>query len=140
MKKKIVAVILGNRLQDDGSISVYQEQRLIMAMEIDEIFEPDYFILSGGIANKNTTLSEAEAMYNYLVSKGFNKEKLIIEKDSLSTVQNAKFSIPIAKKLGAEIIIICSNTYHFSDPQFRAIASFEEELKDSNITLMTYSR
>lgn len=140
MKKKIVAVILGNRLKDDGSISVYQEQRLIMAMEIDEIFNPDYFILSGGIANKNTTLSEAEAMYNYLVSKGFNKDKLIIEKDSLSTVQNAKFSIPIAKKLGAEIVIVCSNTYHFSDPQFSAIVSFEKELKDSNITLMTYSR
>ncbi len=140
MNKKIIAVILGNRLNDDGSISTFQEQRLLMAMEIDKEFNPDYFILSGGVANKNATLSEAEAMYNYLVKNGFNKDKLIIEKDSLTTVQNAKYSVPIAKKLGAEILIVCSNTYHFSDPQFLAISSFEKELKDSNITLMTYSR
>ena len=41
MDKKIVAVILGNRLYDDGTISKYQEQRLIMAMEIEQIFNPD---------------------------------------------------------------------------------------------------
>ena len=44
-------------------------------------------------------------MYDYLVSKGFDKNKLVLEEKSYSTKQNAEFSIPIAEKLGADIIM-----------------------------------
>ena len=30
MNKKVVAIILGNRLNDDGTITLIQEQRLLM--------------------------------------------------------------------------------------------------------------
>ena len=78
--------------------------------------------------------------YNYLVDYGFDKERLIMEKNSLTTVQNAQFSIPIAKKLGAKMIIVCSSPYHFADPQYKAMESFVKELEGSGIALMTYSK
>ena len=75
---KIVAIILGNRVNDDGTITKIQEERLEMAVEIEKEFNPDYFILTGGSPNKKAGISEAEGMYNYLIKKGFNKDKLII--------------------------------------------------------------
>ena len=36
MNKKYVLVVLGNRLNDDGSISSFQEERLKFAMEVIE--------------------------------------------------------------------------------------------------------
>ncbi len=139
MSKK-VAVILGNRVNDDGTITEIQKERLLMALEIENEFHPDYFILSGGSPNQKAGISEAEGMYNYLVENGFNKSKLIKEDQSLTTVQNAKFSIPIAEKLGAEILIVCSSLYHFEDLQYRALESFIAEVKKTNMTLMIYTK
>ena len=139
MSKK-VAVILGNRVNDDGTITEIQKERLLMALEIENAFYPDYFILSGGSPNQKAGISEAEGMYNYLVENGFDKSKLIKEDQSLTTVQNAKFSIPIAEKLGAEILIVCSSLYHSEDLQYRALESFIEEIKKTKMTLMIYTK
>lgn len=137
---KIVAVILGNRVNDDGTITKIQISRLKMALEIEEKFHPDYFILSGGSPNKKAGISEAEGMYNYLVENGFDKDKLILEDKSISTIENAKFSIPIAEKLGAEIVIVCSSLYHFEDLQYHALDSFINEIKKTDMTLMIYTK
>ena len=42
MDKKIVVIVLGNRLNDDGTISKIQEERLLMALEIEKIFNHSY--------------------------------------------------------------------------------------------------
>jgi uncharacterized SAM-binding protein YcdF (DUF218 family) len=139
MSKKI-AIILGNRVNDDGTITKIQEQRLEMALEIEKEFQPDYFILSGGSPNKKAGISEALGMYNYLIEKGFNKDKLILEDQSYSTKQNAEFSIPIAEKLGADIIIVCSSLYHFEDLQYHALEHFINEVKKTKMTLMIYTK
>lgn len=139
MSKKI-AIILGNRVNDDGTITKIQEQRIEMALEIEKEFQPDYFILSGGSPNKKAGISEALGMYNYLIEKGFNKDKLILEDQSYSTKQNAEFSIPIAEKLGADIIIVCSSLYHFEDLQYHALEHFINEVKKTKMTLMIYTK
>lgn len=138
--KKTVVIVLGNRLNDDGTITDIQEDRLKMAFELEEMINPSYFILSGGLANPKAGLTEAEAMYNYLVNNGMNKEKLVMEKDSLSTVGNAKYSIPIARELGAELIIVCTSKYHFQNPIYKAMESFVSEIENSDLILMTYTR
>lgn len=140
MDKKTVVIVLGNRVNDDGTITEIQKERLEMAKEIEKLFNPQYYILSGGSPNKKAGISEAEGMYNYLVNDGFNKDKLILEKESVSTVQNAKFSIPIAKQLGAELIIVCSSGYHFADAQYLAMKSFVEEAQANDLTLMVYTK
>ena len=139
MERKIIAIILGNRLNDDGTISKIQEERLQMALEIEELFKPDYFILSGGVANPLAKISEAEAMYNYLVEKGIDKNKLIKEDQSHSTVENALYSVPIAKNLGAKTIILSTSLYHFKNPGYKTMETFIGQLEDSGITLLTYS-
>ena len=138
--EKLVVILLGNRLNDDGSISKIQEQRLLLALEIEEKFKPDYFILSGGLANPAAKRTEADAMYEYLVAKGIDEKKLIKEGNSLSTVENALYSVPIAEKLGAKTIMVCSSAYHFGNPVYKAMETFVKETEGKNITLMTYCR
>lgn len=140
MKEKVVAIVLGNRLNDDGTITVIQEERLQLALEIEKKFNPDYYILSGGLANPNANITEAEAMYNYLINKGIAKEKLIMEKQSLTTVENAFYSIPIVKKLNANTLIICSSPYHFLKKESKLMESFINELQNTGISLMIYTK
>ena len=140
MKLKTVAIILGNRLNDACSFSKYQEERLEMALEIEELFKPDYFILTGGVANPVAIISEADAMYKYLVDKGLEKERLIKEDQSHSTYENALYSLPIAKELGAELIIVCTSDYHLARSEYNAMSSFINQLENSNIKFMTYTK
>ena len=140
MNKKIVVIVLGNRLNDDGSITKIQEERLLMAFELEKMFSPDYFILSGGLANEKAGRTEAEAMYEYLVNNGMDSKKLLMEKQSLSTVGNAKYSLEIVKELKPELIIVCTSRYHFGDPKYRAVESFVKETEGTGIELMTYCK
>ena len=138
--ENLIVIILGNRLNDDGSISKIQEERLHQTLEIEEEFKPDYFILSGGLANPKAKKTEADAMYEYLVAKGIDEKKLIKEGNSLSTVENELYSVPIAEKLGAITIMVCSSAYHFGNPVYKAMETFVKEIEGRNITLMTYCR
>ncbi len=139
MNKNVVAIVLGNRLNDDGTISEIQKDRLKMALEIEDLFHPDYFILTGGVANSLAKKSEAQAMYETLVEWGFNKEKLILEDKSTTTVENALYSIPIAKELEAKTIILCSSLYHFKNQIHKTMESFISGIEGSGITIMIYS-
>ena len=134
-----VAIILGNRLNDDGSISKIQEQRLKMVFELEKDLCPDYYILSGGIANPVPNKSEACAMYEYLLEHGFNKDKLILEDKSHSTKENALFSLPIIEKLNPDTVIVCTSDYHFGDPVFGTMAHFIGILNNMKIKFMTYT-
>ena len=134
-----VAIILGNRLNDDGSISKIQEQRLKMAFELEKDLCPDYFILSGGIANPIPNKSEAAAMYEYLVSHGFNDKKIILEDKSHSTKENALFCLPIIEKLNPDTVIVCTSDYHLGDHVYGTMSHFIGVLKDKKIKFMTYT-
>ena len=140
MFEKIAVVVLGNRLNDDGTITSIQEERLHLALELEEQYKPNYFILSGGVANPIPKISEAEAMYDYLLKKGIEKERLILEDKSHSTVENAKYSVPIIKELNIELVIICTSLYHLKNPGYKAVESFLTELEGSNIRFMVYTK
>ena len=135
----VVAILLGNRMYDDGTMSDIMRARLQLALKMLEERKPDYLILSGGGPNKNTPVTEAEAMYDYLLAQGVNPDILIKEGGSNVTSQNAKNAVPLAKELGADVIILCSSRWHIQRKQFSPIKQFTRQLKGTNIKLETYS-
>lgn len=54
-------------------------------------------VLSGGQGN-GEDVSEAQAMYDYLVQKGVDKSRLLLEDKSTSTVENIEYSMRIIEK------------------------------------------
>ncbi len=135
----LVAVVLGNRMNDDGMLSDIMLCRLQLALQLNEKYNPDKIILSGGVANAKAGISEARAMYEWLVSKGVDKDKLVLEDKSLTTKQNVKFSVPIALKLGATQIILCTSPEHMYRKFLNPVKMFQRKLKKySKITLNTF--
>ena len=93
-----VAIVLGNRINNDGSFTDIMVKRLELALELYNNKMVDKLIVSGGYANPAVNASEAEKMKEYLVSKNVPEELIIEENQSLSTYQNALYSVPIALK------------------------------------------
>lgn len=125
----LVTVVLGNRLNDDGSISQIMLRRLQLALKINLKLNPQYIVLSGGVANPAAQVSEAEQMRKFLVQNGVCAEKIVLEDKSLSTKQNAKFSVPIAAQLGATELLLCTSAEHMHRSFLNPVKLFSAQLK-----------
>ncbi len=137
-----VGIFLGNWLNNDGSISKLLEKRLLMAKELYFNKEVDKLIVSGGLANKKAGISEAEAMAKILIKDGVKEEDIIIENKSKTTNENALFSVPLAKEIGAKRIIIVSTIEHFTIYFYNVLKIFRaaiDKYYDEDIRLMVYT-
>lgn len=65
----IIAVILGNRMNNDGTLSDLAKKRLDLAEKLYKEISPDRIILSGGLANPKAGIAEAKAMYEELMRR-----------------------------------------------------------------------
>ena len=88
----------------DKTISVYKEHK-----------EKPYIIVSGGKGN-NEKISEAEAMKRYIVEKGIEENKIILEDNSKNTYENLKYSKEKINKIYKENdkykIAVISSDFH----------------------------
>ena len=125
----LVAVVLGNRINDDGTMSELMRVRLETALKIYNTFSPSKIILSGGVANKKVDVAEADMMREYLVERGVSSNILVLEYKSLTTKQNAEFSVPIAVELGATELLLCTSLEHISRSYLNPIKLFQSQLK-----------
>lgn len=124
----LVAVVLGNRINDDGSMSNTMLNRLKMTLRVYKTFVPTKIILSGGVANKKVNVSEAQMMRDYLVDNGIPQEALVLEDKSLTTKQNSEFSVPLAASLNADELLLCTSAGHMSRKYLNPIKLFQREL------------
>ena len=64
-------------------------------------------VLSGGKGD-GESITEAQAMCNYLVEHGIDRERLILEEKSTNTTENLKFSLGIIRWALSPIIFMFS--------------------------------
>ena len=136
----IVVITLGNRLKDDGTLSRAMLYRLRLTHKISNIIEPDRIILSGGIANPNTDIAESTAMRKWLTCQGIKDSMLIEENKSLSTKENALFSVPLALALTPSAIILVTDPQHMHRTYLNPKKLFAKQLKGYDIPLYTICR
>jgi len=75
-------------------------------------FPDSMAILTGG-QGKGEDISEAQAMYDWLVDAGIEPERLIIEDKATSTEENLKFSFEIiGDELESSTVAVVSSEYH----------------------------
>lgn len=134
-----VAIVLGYKLNKDSSMDDLLIKRLKLTLKLLKEEKIDKIILSGGCPVSGQKYSEAEAMAQYLIENGVEPEIVIREEKSLTTVENAKYSVPIAKELGATRIIIVTTLEHMARPFLNPINIFSNEIKDNNISTMYYT-
>jgi len=105
-------IILGAGL-DGTQLSKTLKQRLDQAIEYINHNHEVRIVLSGG-QGPGEAISEAEAMGEYLINNGIEKERLIYEKKSTTTKENLQNSKDIIEKLGVSNpkIMIITSDYH----------------------------
>lgn len=83
-------IVLGARVKEH-TVSNSLKKRLDKAIDYVQKNPETYLVLSGG-KGKDEPISEAQAMYKYLVYNGVRPEQLLLEDRSVSTVENIAYS------------------------------------------------
>ena len=99
-----VTPLLANRI--DKAVEFYNRQKAVR--------KPPKLILSGG-KGSDETCSEAEAMEKYALAKGVPKKDLLLEAESVSTLENMRFSKGIMDRESGGKPYKCiyvTNNYH----------------------------
>ncbi len=109
-KKSDCIIILGCRVYG-STASPFLIWRTEQGLKLFNEGYAKYIIVSGG-KGQGESISEAEAMKRYLISKGMDSSKIIIEDNSASTMANLINSKNAMEKREFKTAIIVSNKYH----------------------------
>jgi uncharacterized SAM-binding protein YcdF (DUF218 family) len=97
--------------------------RLALAQQLAQRYPRILLLVSGGLGPMEE-VSEAQAMRDWLVQKGINPSRIVLEERSTSTAENFAFSAPILQKHGIDpagpIAVVTS---HFHVLRVEAIAA-----------------
>lgn len=126
-----VLVVLGNRMNDDRTFSDAMMERLNKTLAVADDF--DKIIVTGGVANPNACVAEGDMMSKWLVENGVPMNKILVENRSHTTKENAKFTAPILKGIGAGEVTILSSAYHIDRKIYNPIRLFKKYTKLSTI-------
>lgn len=112
IEKVDYVLVLGAGL-DGNKVGKILKSRLDKAIEYYKLHNDVDIIVSGGLG-KNKSITEAQAMYTYLIENGVNKDKIIKEDKATTTLENIKFSQKILNERGDEDkkVLIVTNEFH----------------------------
>ena len=138
---KPAIVILGYGLTPDGWMRPILYTRVLTGLAVAQAFPQSPIIVTGG--NPKAGRTEAGEMSHMLRMLGFPANRIIVEDKANSTVQNAQFSVPLAKKADTSGIILVTSSTHqgradgnFADAGANVLAtvSFPDGSPQTNIT------
>lgn len=111
IKKKLdCLIVLGAQIRGERVTDVLK-RRLDKALAYLQENEETVCIVSGG-CGRGEDISEALAMFEYLVACGISEERIIQETESKSTYENLLYSLDSIDKPDKEKIGIVTNNFH----------------------------
>ncbi len=128
-----ITVVLGKRLNNDGTMTKELENRLDLAIKKFKETNSEYLALCGGIANKKAGVAEATLMHEYVLNKGIDENNIIVEDKSLTTWSNASNLEKILKDQNIEKLYLVSTKYHFERKFGSCLKIFRRHFKNSEI-------
>lgn len=105
-------IVLGCGIRGER-VSVGLAKRLNKAAEYHKK-NPDAVIIVSGGQGPQENITEALAMKRYLVDKGIDESKIIMEEKSTSTITNFRYSREIMEREGLSLssVVFVTNAYH----------------------------
>lgn len=113
----LAIVILGMALNDDGSMKDELIRRLTVGLDCAGQYPNAYVVCTGGgTAKENKDVTEAGQMGAWLLENGLEENRLILEDRSLSTIENAQFTLDVLHKDYPQVssVAIVSSDYHIT--------------------------
>lgn len=109
-----VLIVLGGQIDENGPMAILKD-RLDEAYNYTED-NPDTVIVVTGGQGDNEPRPEAHAMHDYLVDRGLDSARILVEDQSTNTHENMIFALKLLPE-GTERTGIVSSNYHM----YRAI-------------------
>jgi uncharacterized SAM-binding protein YcdF (DUF218 family) len=104
-------VIMGARVLPDGRMSGALRRRAQAALELANRNPNARILATGGVGE--CPPSEAEAVRDWLVAQGIARDRILIEPDSLDTLQSAENCAAILLEQGSlGRVTVCSDRFH----------------------------
>lgn len=107
-------IVLGAQMKSNGPSKALQYRLDEAIVYLEE--NPDTKVIVSGGQGKDEYISEAQGMYDYLVAKGIDPDRIIQEEQSKNTFQNLTYSAELLDK-ERNLVGIVSNNFHI----FRAV-------------------
>ena len=112
-------IIHGCQIRKDGTLTKLLQSRADRAVEFAEMQKKatgkDIIFMPSGGKGSDEVISEAEAISNYLKSRGIPESSILLEDRSTNTYENFRNSVEIIKKAGdkkAPKIAFATTNYH----------------------------
>lgn len=118
-QKNHAIIILGFALENDGSMKQPLIERLQAGLAIAKKYPNSKIIVTGGSAKNGIT--EAEAMSKWLLEKGVDKNRIVLEKSASDTVENALCTTAILETMEITDATLVTNATHMR----RALSGFQ---------------
>lgn len=111
-KEPDAIIVLGSGLIGD-KVPPLLAQRLTKGKAIYDQFQGRPMLIVSGGQGADELISEAEAMANYLMDQGVQKDDILIENRSRTTFENLNFSKAILEEQGlGKNVLVVTNSFH----------------------------
>ncbi|MDF9411897.1 YdcF family protein [Brevibacillus laterosporus] len=107
-----LAVILGNKVENDGRPSDRLRYRLNKAVDLYNQGYFKYVLVSGGVGKEG--FDEAQIMKQYLVQKNIPSDKIITDSMGLNTIMTAQNTRKISEDMEIKSVMVITQFYHIS--------------------------
>jgi len=109
-KKADIAIILGNKVNEDGTLSTRLEKRLETGIKLYKNHRVKQILVSGGLGKEG--FYEGDKMKEFLVSKGIPDSLIITDNHGDNTRLTVENTLKFQKKYKFKSIIVVSQYFH----------------------------
>lgn len=107
-----IGVILGNKVNEDGSLSERLAQRLACGLALYRTGRVGRLLVSGGLGKEG--FYEGDKMRDYLRAQGVPDSAIIVDNQGNNTQQTVRNTLRLRPQLRFRSIIVVSQFYHIS--------------------------
>ncbi len=105
-----IAVILGNKVNEDGTLSNRLRKRLECGLSLYKSQRVKKLIVSGGLGKEG--FYEGDKMRDFLIENGIPNAAIIVDNYGNNTLQTVENTLQIKDSLHFKSLIIVSQYYH----------------------------
>ena len=107
-----IAVILGNKVNEDGTLSERLAQRLACGLALYRSGRVGRLLVSGGLGQEG--FYEGDKMRDYLRARGVPDSAILIDNQGNNTQQTVRNTLRLRPKLRFRSLVVVSQFYHIS--------------------------
>lgn len=107
-----LAVVLGNKVNPDGSLSERLTKRLECALYLYQTKKVKFILVSGGLGKEG--FYEGDKMKDFLLKNGIPDSLIFVDNKGDNTLKTIQNTLALKEKIGFKSIIAVSQYYHLT--------------------------